>query len=88
MYSIRNKSKFNKSIIASSSSSLDDRVMNLGDDYYKIHNVEVSDQGSTNDDKIIGMVIRSMQGLDIQIWFSMCNFTLIRIPFNSTIGSN
>jgi len=50
MYSIRNKFKFNKSTIASSSSSVDDHVMNLGDNYKEAHNVEVTNQGSTNED--------------------------------------
>jgi hypothetical protein len=53
MYSRKNKSKSNKSTIASSSSSVNDRALNLDDDYEEILNVEVINQGlTTGDNKV------------------------------------
>jgi len=50
MYSRKNKSKSNKSIIASSSSSVNNPALNLDDDYEETFNVEVTNQGLTTED--------------------------------------
>jgi hypothetical protein len=50
MYSRKNKSGSNKSTIASSSNSVNDRALNLDDDYEETLNIEVTNQGLTTED--------------------------------------
>jgi len=50
MYSRKNKSGSNKSTIVSSSNSVNDRALNLDDDYEETLNIEVTNQGLTTED--------------------------------------
>ena len=52
IYLRRNKSKSNKCILASSSSSISDCVMDLEDNYKEAPNVDVIDQGLTIEDNM------------------------------------
>jgi len=55
MYLRRNKSKSNKSVLASSSSSISDYVVDLENNYKEAPNVNVTDQGSTIKDNMSGI---------------------------------
>jgi hypothetical protein len=56
IYSRRNMSKSNKSVTTLSSISVGDCGANIDDDYKDTPlNVEVTDQGSTNKDNIVGI---------------------------------